>query len=245
MTRASCDDDELPSHPLRASNAQNRVQGERAVDVWIHLAGETDRVFLKSDSHASGCHALDIDFENHQVMRLVWVDPFCHVGHLLGKATVDETHLVHAASSCGGGETPLALGCFPGGELGNVPEQSRGHEWECTVLAMNTTEKSHLNSGEPVVRHDPAQGRYSLVVAGDPEATVGILQYYDKTADGLTLRTITSTVVSPEHEGKGYAGRLAERALADARAHGVTVEPTCSYIARYLQRHPEYADLRA
>ena len=31
----------------------------------------------------------------------------------------------------------------------------------------------------------------------------------------------------------------------DARAQGRTVLPQCSYAAAYLERNPEYADLRA
>jgi predicted GNAT family acetyltransferase len=34
-------------------------------------------------------------------------------------------------------------------------------------------------------------------------------------------------------------------ALAHARDQGLQVRPTCSYVARYMQRHPETLDLLA
>jgi predicted GNAT family acetyltransferase len=51
------------------------------------------------------------------------------------------------------------------------------------------------------------------------------------------------TVVSPDHEGRGFGGRLARGALDEARARGLRVTPRCPFIAAYIERHPEYADL--
>jgi predicted GNAT family acetyltransferase len=45
--------------------------------------------------------------------------------------------------------------------------------------------------------------------------------------------------------GRGIAGRLVRAALEHARAAGLKVVPRCSYVADYLDKHPEYADLRA
>jgi predicted GNAT family acetyltransferase len=38
---------------------------------------------------------------------------------------------------------------------------------------------------------------------------------------------------------------LARRALDDARGDGVRVDPQCGFVASYIERHPEYADLTA
>jgi predicted GNAT family acetyltransferase len=35
---------------------------------------------------------------------------------------------------------------------------------------------------------------------------------------------------------------VAAAALDDARERGLEVVPLCPFIARYIQRHPEYAD---
>jgi predicted GNAT family acetyltransferase len=53
----------------------------------------------------------------------------------------------------------------------------------------------------------------------------------------------THTVVPPYLEGHGIAGRLAWHALDYAREEGLTVVPLCPYVADYIDRHPEYADL--
>jgi predicted GNAT family acetyltransferase len=40
-------------------------------------------------------------------------------------------------------------------------------------------------------------------------------------------------------------GHLASAALEQIRAQGLKVQPLCPFIARYLERHPELADLVA
>lgn len=44
-------------------------------------------------------------------------------------------------------------------------------------------------------------------------------------------------------EGKGIGGRLSKHALGDSRARGLKVVPRCPFVASYIARHPEYADL--
>lgn len=51
------------------------------------------------------------------------------------------------------------------------------------------------------------------------------------------------TLVPPELEGRGIAGRLAKHALDYARESGLAVVPRCPYVRAYIERHPEYADL--
>ena len=45
--------------------------------------------------------------------------------------------------------------------------------------------------------------------------------------------------------GQGVAAALVQAALAWARAEGLKVRPTCSYVAAYMRRHPETQDLLA
>lgn len=52
-----------------------------------------------------------------------------------------------------------------------------------------------------------------------------------------------STLVPPRFRGKGVAAAIVKRALEDARAEGLKVRPSCSYVDVYIQRHPEYQDL--
>ncbi len=55
----------------------------------------------------------------------------------------------------------------------------------------------------------------------------------------------THTEVDPGFEGQGVGGALASAALDDVRAHGLLAVPQCPFIARYIERHPAYADLVA
>ena len=55
----------------------------------------------------------------------------------------------------------------------------------------------------------------------------------------------THTVVPLALEGHGIAGRLAREALDYARDNGLSVAPLCPYVADYIVKHPEYADLVA
>ena len=73
-------------------------------------------------------------------------------------------------------------------------------------------------------------------------AEVGELDHLD---DGPDRRTLVHTGVRPAFEGRGLAAQLVRQALDDARADGVLVVPSCWYAARYLDRHPADADLRA
>lgn len=49
---------------------------------------------------------------------------------------------------------------------------------------------------------------------------------------------ITHTAVPPAIGGRGVAAELMRAALQAAQSAGWTVNPTCSYAAAYLRRHP-------
>lgn len=57
--------------------------------------------------------------------------------------------------------------------------------------------------------------------------------------------TLVHTEVDPAHGGQGHAATLARAALDEARKRGLAVVPTCPYVASYIRKHPEYADLVA
>jgi len=58
-------------------------------------------------------------------------------------------------------------------------------------------------------------------------------------------RIANHTFVPPEARGRGIAQRLVEALVSDARTHGFTIEPQCSYVAAMFRRNPDWADLRA
>ena len=86
------------------------------------------------------------------------------------------------------------------------------------------------------IRKNEERSRYELLVEGE---VVGYLSY----VAGEDAIDLPHTVVDPAHGGKGYAGELVRHGLDDIRGQGKKVIPTCSYVAGYIQKHPEYEDL--
>lgn len=76
---------------------------------------------------------------------------------------------------------------------------------------------------------------------------------YELTLEGATARadyvldgdviTFTHTIVPPELEGRGIGSRLIAAALKDVREKGLKIVPQCSFVAHYIDSHPEEADL--
>lgn len=95
-----------------------------------------------------------------------------------------------------------------------------------------------MSDQDRTVRDDPHRHRYEIVVDGEP---VGYAAY----RDDARRRVFTHTRIDPEHEGQGVGSALARAALDDTRSHGLEVIPRCPFIAEFIDRHPEYADLVA
>ena len=53
----------------------------------------------------------------------------------------------------------------------------------------------------------------------------------------------TRTFVQDDFEGQGVGSTLARSALDELRDRGVAVVPLCPFIAGWIERHDEYADL--
>lgn len=85
------------------------------------------------------------------------------------------------------------------------------------------------------VKDNPAQSRFELAV-GDAVAVA----HYHRRGDELVF---THTEVPESLSGKGVGSTLARGALDAARAGGMRVVAHCTFIAGYIQRHPEYQDL--
>lgn len=59
------------------------------------------------------------------------------------------------------------------------------------------------------------------------------------------VRIATHTIVPREIGGRGIAGKLVERLIADARQEGFRIVPQCSYVAAKFEKNPDWSDLRA
>jgi predicted GNAT family acetyltransferase len=91
---------------------------------------------------------------------------------------------------------------------------------------------------EPSVADNPSELRYELWVDG---RLAGLIRY---TLDGDVV-TMVHTEVEPAFEGQGLGQALVAGALDLARAEGRLVRPLCPFVAKYIARHGEYADVVA
>jgi uncharacterized protein len=83
-----------------------------------------------------------------------------------------------------------------------------------------------------------AKGRY-----------VGLIEGVEGEAE-LTFVRISATRIIADHtfapdsmRGTGIAKALVERLVADARAEGVKIVPTCTYIEAQFARHADWSDV--
>lgn len=79
------------------------------------------------------------------------------------------------------------------------------------------------------VQHQPDRSRFVVEVDG----RTAFLTY----ERGQGSVALTHTIVPVELEGRGIASRLAETAVAWAREEGLDVDPQCSYVRSWLNRH--------
>lgn len=89
---------------------------------------------------------------------------------------------------------------------------------------------------DTTVVDNAAELRYELRLGDE---VVGEIRY--ATEPGLVF--LIHTEVAESMEGKGLGAVLVEGALDDVRARSLRVVPVCPFVAAYVRRHPEYADL--
>jgi uncharacterized protein len=88
------------------------------------------------------------------------------------------------------------------------------------------------------VRDNAEQHRFEIVVDGE---VAGFAEYQRR--DGAVV--MTHTEVGDAYEGQGLAGKLVQAALDQLRASGDKVVAECPYVAKWIERHPDYQDLLA
>ena len=86
------------------------------------------------------------------------------------------------------------------------------------------------------VTNNAAALQYEVELNGTP---AGLIRY---TVDGDVI-TMVHTEVEPQFEGEGVGSELVKQALDDIRSQGKRVNPVCPFVAAYIERHGEYADL--
>ncbi len=96
---------------------------------------------------------------------------------------------------------------------------------------------AHPEADRYPVQHNEARHRFEVTVEGQ----LCVADY--RLASGAMQMTHTGVPVSLE--GRGIAAALVKAAIAHARAHQLKINPLCSYVRVYMQRHPETLDLLA
>lgn len=94
-----------------------------------------------------------------------------------------------------------------------------------------------MTADDARIEHLPERGRFQTRVDGH-------LCVADYRLAGDRMQMI-HTEVHPALQGHGVAARLVQAALDHARAHGLKVEPLCTYVRVYMRRHPQTQDLLA
>jgi uncharacterized protein len=83
---------------------------------------------------------------------------------------------------------------------------------------------------------NPARSRYEL---RDDGHLVGFTEYHER--DGVLV--FPHTVITQPKRRAGYGSTLVQAALDDVRAKGRRIVAECPFVARFVDEHPEYADL--
>ena len=86
-----------------------------------------------------------------------------------------------------------------------------------------------------ILKDNEARSRYEFDLGGHTA-------YIDYEKDNGTI-VLTHTFVPEAYEGRGVGAQLVAAALADIRRQRLKVVPQCSFVAVYINRHPEWSDM--
>ena len=96
-----------------------------------------------------------------------------------------------------------------------------------------------------ITHHVQGQGGKYVAHIKD-ETHTGMLEWEQRHGkNGEDIHVATHTVVPKAIGGRGIAGLLVERLVADAQKYGFRIEPQCSYVAKKFEDNPDWAEWRA
>jgi predicted GNAT family acetyltransferase len=113
-------------------------------------------------------------------------------------------------------------------------------EWNCRrpVSSVELPQLKPRPSTLPSVTHDAISRRFE---SRDVDDGLAFLSY---TCDGDKI-TFEHTFVPDELRGRGIAASLVRSALEEARQRRWKIIPRCPYVATFIKRNPQFADLVA
>ncbi|MFB6805311.1 GNAT family N-acetyltransferase [Streptomyces sp. NPDC056387] len=95
---------------------------------------------------------------------------------------------------------------------------------------------SEQSATAPVVHRVDTRHRYEILV---DDNRAGLTAYRDRDDQ----RVFFHTEIDDAYAGRGLAAVLVEQALTDVRAAGMRIVPVCPYVAKFLTKHQEFADI--
>lgn len=108
--------------------------------------------------------------------------------------------------------------------------------------AARATAAGGVQTTTSTVRDNPLEHRYEILVDG---RVAGFAAYVDRPGGegGGQRRVFVHTEIDDSFEGQGLGTVLVTGALADVRASGRRAVAVCPFVAAYVKRHPEEADI--
>ncbi|MFH5211623.1 GNAT family N-acetyltransferase [Antrihabitans sp. NCIMB 15449] len=92
------------------------------------------------------------------------------------------------------------------------------------------------SQAERTVRNAPDRHRFEVLVGDD---VAGFTEYIDEGSQ----RIFFHTEVDDRFAGQGLASVLVTAALNETRSDGKRIVPICPYVASYLKKHNDFADI--
>ncbi|RZU74696.1 hypothetical protein EV384_3172 [Micromonospora kangleipakensis] len=90
-----------------------------------------------------------------------------------------------------------------------------------------------------LVEENPAKHRFEILV---DDALAGFTAYIPRGEVGEVL-VFTHTEVDERFQNMGVGSALIRGTLDQVRERGGRLVPKCPFVAAFIKRHPEYADL--
>ncbi|MCX4403444.1 bifunctional pirin family protein/GNAT family N-acetyltransferase [Streptomyces sp. NBC_01764] len=96
--------------------------------------------------------------------------------------------------------------------------------------------ESPASPAAATVERNDARHRYEILVDGK---RAGLTAYRDRGEQ----RVFFHTEIDDAFAGQGLAAQLVQYALTDVRDLGMRIVPVCPYVAKFLKKHDEFADV--
>jgi predicted GNAT family acetyltransferase len=104
---------------------------------------------------------------------------------------------------------------------------------------MQTSPHAAVSTGDLTTSLNDELSRVDAHVDG----TLVGFSAYEVCSDGTWSFHHTETF--EEYSGKGYGKQLAAGVMDVAREQGIKIAPTCPFLRKYMDQHPETQELRA